>query len=148
MSDRIRECFLHDAVDHGLDLRTEPAAVRQIAGQVDLKLGRRGRPHALYQRLERRLEAEIVESRGAQVGDDPPQCLNGEVDASGGGIERLAAGGIAVGAPHRTERELEPGKLLQRLVVKLTCPAPSLPLCRVDTPTKHLSGGVPGTGHG
>ena len=64
MSDRIRECLLHDAVDHVLDLRTESADVRQIAGQVDSKLGRRGCSHALYQRLERRLEAEIVKCRG------------------------------------------------------------------------------------
>jgi hypothetical protein len=80
--DRVSEPLLHEPVDRALHLAAEPGRrtpciERDVDARLDVEAG--ARSGSRHQRLEGGLDAELVERRGTEVGDEVLQTLDREL---------------------------------------------------------------------
>src|SRR5579875_3987606 len=83
--DDVRERLLNDPVDGRLKLRRQATVPSAPAGELETGVNPQPfAPSALKQRLDRRRQSELIESRRAQVVDDLPQVRDFKLDVGHG----------------------------------------------------------------
>ena len=125
----VRQRLLHEPVDSGLEIRREPGFLGAEV-DVDLDVEALGRRDAIGEALDRRLQSELVERGGAQLGDQRAQLLDLDPDLFEGHTHRPLELDRIAAPQRRVEQDLEAGEPLERLVVELTGPATTLLLSR------------------
>ena len=90
--DDVAEGLLYQPVE-GADIRREPRRRPVAVGgerHAEVYLHTRQAPHPVHQRLDRRLESEIVEG-GAKLGDQALKARDGVVDVADGALTTCSA---------------------------------------------------------
>src|SRR5215216_2410771 len=129
MLDRVRDRFLDEPIRRALDVACQArwrasAFEIQVEVRVDLQAVTCGR--ALSERLERGLDAELVERCGPQFRDQALKRADAHVELLERPLNRSAERLRLTVCARRLKHQLQGTELLKRLVVQLAGPAPAL----------------------
>ena len=139
----IGEGLLHDPVHARLQLARE-AFARVVALEGECDLGLNLQPSAaspVQERHERRLEAELIERRRTQLGDERTQRRDVELELIERLVDRPGHERRVSASPSAREDETEVAERLEGLVVQLARPPTALNLRRGQALAAALVGG-------
>ena len=134
----VRQRLLHDPVDRALELGVEAALgvrVAPVTGRAEIDRGRHVEPVDRLcspgQRLQRRLEPEVVERRRPELGDQVAQTVDLVPEALQHSVHGPAQRLPVVDVTRVGELQAQRADPLDALVVDLTRPAGALALARL-----------------